>query len=71
MSDQETPAAVNVVYTRKYADGPRVLVARIQDNGCVLLGAAEFVIDPTDFASASSAVLRQLADMADEAKVRT
>jgi hypothetical protein len=58
----------HVVGTRRYADGARVLIARVLDNGCVELGAAEFTLDPIDFASVASAVLRELADLADAAK---
>ena len=62
----------NIVEKREYVDGGRVLLAQIQDNGCV--GFAAKMADETRYmvtAAISSEVLRQLADLADAAKVAT
>ncbi len=61
---------VNDVEKREYADGSRTLVATIRDNGTVAfttkMNDEAFIHAP--MAAVSSAVLRQLADLADAAK---
>jgi len=63
---------MSIVETREYVDGGRRLQAQIQDNGCVAFAAK--MADETRYmitAAVSSTVLRQLADLADAAKVAT
>ena len=60
---------MRTVETREYPQGQVTLVAKIQDNATVLFG----VVGTPEFqyAGVSSRVLRQLADLADTAKVPT
>ena len=63
------------VQRRGYTDGDRILVADIQDNGCVtftLYRQGDEVMPPGEAsraAAVSATVLRQLADLADGAQV--
>jgi hypothetical protein len=65
----------NFVERRTYVDGDRLLIADIRDNGCVTFTAqlnGDVIMPPgaiSRAATVSATVLRQIADLADGAKV--
>ncbi len=59
----------NIVSTREYVDGGRILRAQIQDDGHVLFDVRQADENPAAWrptAGVSSTILRQLADLAEQ-----